>query len=58
MKMTLQDSKQALIQLRQLWPKIKEALDGGIPLMLEIKRESKRSCTINISARSLHRHVI
>ena len=41
MKMTLQDSKQALVQLRQLWPKIKEALDGGIPLVLEIKRESK-----------------
>jgi hypothetical protein len=39
--MTLQDSKQALVQLRQLWPKIKEALDGGIPLVLEIKRESK-----------------
>lgn len=41
MKMTLQDSKQALTQLRQLWPKIKDALDGGIPLVLEIKRESK-----------------
>lgn len=41
MKIALQDSKQALTQLRQLWPKIKDALDGGIPLVLEIKRESK-----------------
>ena len=41
MKIAFQDSKQALTQLRQLWPKIKDALDGGIPLVLEIKRESK-----------------
>jgi hypothetical protein len=41
LKIALQDSKQALTQLRQLWRKIKDVLDGGIPLVLEIKRESK-----------------
>ena len=41
MKMTLKDSKQGVSQMRHLWVKMKETLDGGIPLTVEVRRESR-----------------
>ena len=41
MKMTLHNSKQGVSQMRHLWGKMKEALDSGLILIIEVKREGK-----------------
>lgn len=41
MKITLRNSKQGVSQMRQLWDKMKVALDGGSALVVDVKLESR-----------------
>ena len=41
MKMTLRDSATGLIQIREVWQRMKQALDSGVPLVIEITRENR-----------------
>ena len=41
MKMTLRDSATGLIQIREVWRRMKQALDSGVPLVMEITRENR-----------------
>jgi hypothetical protein len=41
MKMTLRDSATGLIQIREVWRRMKQALDSGVPLVIEITRENR-----------------
>tara|TARA_R110000796_G_scaffold240145_1_gene361084 strand:- start:553 stop:960 length:408 start_codon:yes stop_codon:yes gene_type:complete len=41
MKITLRNSKDAVLQLRQLWDKIKTSLDGGSALVVDVRLESR-----------------
>ena len=41
MKITLRNDQQSLSQMRQLWLKIKQALEGGNTLVLQITKESR-----------------
>ena len=42
MKITLRNSdQQSLLQMRHLWDKMKVALDSGLVLIVEVKREGK-----------------
>ena len=39
--MTLRDSATGLIQIREVWRRMKQALDSGVPLVMEITRENR-----------------
>ena len=41
MKMTFRDSATGLIQIREVWQRMKQALDSGVPLVIEITRENR-----------------
>ena len=41
MKMTLRDSATGLIQIREVWQRMNQALDSGVPLVIEITRENR-----------------
>jgi len=41
MKITLRNSKQGVSQMRQLWDKMKVALDGGAALVVDVRLESR-----------------
>ena len=41
MKMTFRDSATGLIQIREVWQRMKQALDSGVPLVMEITRENR-----------------
>ena len=41
MKMTLRDSATGLIQIREVWQRMNQALDSGVPLVMEITRENR-----------------
>jgi len=41
MKMTLRDSATGLIQIRAVWLKMKDALDSGVALTVQVERESR-----------------
>ena len=41
MKMTLHNSATGLIQIREVWQRMKQALDSGVPLVMEITRENR-----------------
>ena len=41
MKMTLHSSEQGVKQMRQLWVKMKESLDSGVALTVQVERENR-----------------
>jgi len=41
MKMTLLNSENGIQQIRQLWPKMRETLDAGRTLIVEVKAETR-----------------
>ena len=41
MKITLRNSNQGVSQMRQLWDKMKAALDGGAALVVDVRLESR-----------------
>lgn len=41
MKMTLHNSEQGVKQMRQLWVKMKESLDSGVALTVQVERENR-----------------
>ena len=41
MKMTLRNSNEGVKQMRQLWVKMKESLDGGVALTVQVERENR-----------------
>ena len=41
MKMTLHNSEQGVKQMRQLWVKMKESLDTGVALTVQVERENR-----------------
>ena len=41
MKMTLHNSEQGVKQMRQLWAKMKESLDNGVALTVQVERENR-----------------
>ena len=41
MKITLRNSNQGVSQMRQLWDKMKVALDGGAALVVDVRLESR-----------------
>ena len=56
MKMTLHSSEQGVKQMRQLWVKMKESLDSGVALTVEVQREN-RSLEQNSLIHSIIRQV-
>lgn len=41
MKMTLRNSNEGVKQMRQLWVKMKESLDSGVALTVQVERENR-----------------
>jgi hypothetical protein len=41
MKILIKDSATGLIQIREVWQQMKQALDSGVPLVIEITRENR-----------------
>jgi hypothetical protein len=41
MKILIKDSATGLIQIREVWQRMKQALDSGVPLVIEITRENR-----------------
>lgn len=41
MKMTLRNSQQGVEQMRQLWAKMKPALDSGVALVVQVDKETR-----------------
>jgi hypothetical protein len=41
MKILIKDSATGLIQIREVWQRMKQALDSGVPLVMEITRENR-----------------
>jgi len=41
MKMTLRNSQQGVEQMRQLWAKMKPALDNGVALVVQVDKETR-----------------
>jgi len=41
MKILIKDSATGLIQIREVWQQMKQALDSGVPLVMEITRENR-----------------
>jgi hypothetical protein len=41
MKMTLRNSQQGVEQMRQLWVKMKPALDSGVALVVQVDKETR-----------------
>jgi hypothetical protein len=41
MKMTLRNSQQGVEQMRQLWEKMKPALDSGVALVVQVDKETR-----------------
>ena len=41
MKMTLRNSNEGVKQMRQLWEKMKESLDSGVALTVQVERENR-----------------
>ena len=41
MKILIKDSATGLIQIREVWQRMKQALDSGVPLLMEITRENR-----------------
>ena len=41
MKITLHSSEQGVKQMRQLWVKMKESLDSGVALTVQVERENR-----------------
>ena len=43
MKISIKDSATGLIQIREVWEKMKVALDNGVALTVEVQRENRSS---------------
>tara|TARA_R110000796_G_scaffold224954_1_gene341303 strand:+ start:74 stop:484 length:411 start_codon:yes stop_codon:yes gene_type:complete len=41
LKILIKDSATGLIQIREVWQRMKQALDSGVPLVMEITRENR-----------------